>query len=291
MIGGICGDYIGSRFEGATQNPYDFDLFDRYCDFTDDTVLLIAVMDSLTSNSPIEKCLRDWCTRYPDRGYGGHFKKWLRSPGIGAYNSFGNGCAIRIGPVAFAANDKKTLIDKTREITCVTHNHPEGIKGAEAIALACWLARQGLTRSAIKEQIANEYHYDLSANIQTLHDRDIYEESCQVTVPIALVSALDANDFEDCIRRAVYVGGDSDSVACMSGCLGEILFGIPEEMIAQTKKQLPDEMISIIDKFYSQFNWGPNIAALKRDKLENDLKCDRPKSLTWRKRIVEFIGG
>ena len=251
MIGGICGDIVGSRYEGSTMNPYDGELFHRDCDYTDDTVTLCATMDALSNNTNIEEALRSWCFRYPDRGYGGQFKRWLNSPEQGPYNSYGNGAGMRIGPLGLLSVSKLELLHRSIELTKVTHNHPEGIKGAQAIALACWLARNGYSTASIRSEITAQFNYDLSFSILELRERDVYEETCQVTVPIALTCALEASNFEQGMRNALYIGGDTDTIACMTGCICECLYGIPTKFIHNTLSMLPTEMSDLLECFYS----------------------------------------
>ena len=252
MIGGICGDIAGSRFEGSTMNPKDFDVFHRDCEFTDDTVCLVAVMDSINQGIPITESLRKWCSNYKGRGYGGTFNRWVRDESMGSYNSYGNGAGMRIAPVSMYSMTEDDLHLKVREYTSVTHNHPEGIKGASAIALGCWLALQGKSKRYIRSEIEITLGYDLSTSLEELYKMDVYEESCMVTVPIALCCALQSNSYEETIRNSIAIGGDSDTIACMSGALAECLYGFPQELFDETLRFLPNEMIDVLTLFYSE---------------------------------------
>lgn len=255
MLGSIIGDLAGSRFEGCSQNPKDAILFVRHqTTFTDDTVCTIAVADALTNNQPVEETLRAWCKRYPDRGYGSRFRRWIYMPDEADRHSYGNGAAMRIAPVGLLAADERAVTCLTAMVTDVSHNHMEARRGAGAIAYGIHLALGGLNSQAIAADIACRYGYDLSASIQDLHDRDSYSESCQDTVPVALACALKASSFEEAIRNAIYIGGDTDTIACIAGGLAEALYGIPAPLVDESMAFLPGELQVVLRRLYATAN-------------------------------------
>lgn len=255
MLGSIIGDLAGSRYEGCSQNPKDAPLFVRHqTTFTDDTVCTIAVADALTNSQPVEETLRSWCKRYPDRGYGSRFRQWIYMPDAADRHSYGNGAAMRIAPVGLLAADERTVTCLTAMVTDISHDHPEARRGAGAIAHGIYLALGGLNRQAIAAEIACRYGYDLSASIQDLHDRDSYSESCQDTVPIALACALNASCFEEAIRNAIYIGGDTDTIACIAGGLAEALYGIPAALVEESMTFLPSEIQVALRRLYATAN-------------------------------------
>lgn len=255
MLGNIIGDLAGSRYEGCSQNPKDAPLFVRHqTSFTDDTVCTIAVADALTNNQPVEETLRAWCKRYPDRGYGSRFRRWIYMPNEADRHSYGNGAAMRIAPVGLLAADERAVTRLTAMVTDVSHDHPEARRGAGAVAHGIRLALDGLNKQKIAAEIACRYGYDLSASIQDLHDRDIYSESCQDTVPIALACALKASSFEEAIRNAIYIGGDTDTIACITGGLAEALYGIPAPLVDGSMAYLPGELQVVLRRLYATAN-------------------------------------
>lgn len=255
MLGSIIGDLAGSRYEGCSQNPKDAPLFVRHqTTFTDDTVCTIAVADALSNNQPVEETLRSWCKRYPDRGYGSRFRRWIYMPDAADRHSYGNGAAMRIAPVGLLAADERAVTRLTAMVTDISHDHPEARRGAGAIAHGIHLALGGLNRQAIAAEIVFRYGYDLSVSIQDIHDRDSYSESCQDTVPIALACALKASSFEETIRNAIYIGGDTDTIACIAGGLAEALYGIPAPLVEESMAYLPEELQVVLRRLYATAN-------------------------------------
>jgi ADP-ribosylglycohydrolase len=250
MLGAIIGDIAGSIYEFHNYRAKDFVFFGRQADFTDDTVCTIAVADALLHGKPPADALYEWCTRYPDRGYGGMFSKWIQSPGGRPYNSFGNGAAMRVSPAGLLARSLEDALANARKVTEVTHNHPEGLKGAAATAHAIFLARAKGTPERIREVIQSTYGYDLARTVDGIRPHYRFNETCQGTVPEALICALEANDFEDAIRNAISIGGDSDTVAAIAGGLAEALFGIPDELAQGGLARLPEDMKRVVEEMY-----------------------------------------
>ena len=251
MLGAIAGDVIGSRFEFNNHRSRDFDLFvDRSSVFTDDTVLTIAVAKWLLGDGTLIETVLDVYRRYPCESYGGMFKRWAASGGGEPYNSYGNGSAMRVSPVAYAARDEQECLALAEESASVTHNHPEGVKGAQATAWATWAALQGHAGSTIKSKVQTRFGYDLRRDWFTGYQ---FDETCQGTVPPALICASDASDYEDFIRQAVSIGGDTDTIGAIGGAVAGALYGVPEEIATGTKARLDEFILDVIDRFDEQF--------------------------------------
>jgi len=233
MIGAVAGDIIGSWYEWHNIKIKDFVFFSDRCFFTDDSVLTIALADSILTGTPYVDNLRTFYQWYPHRGYGGRFHHWARNPSYGPYNSWGNGAAMRISPVGYAYNDLFTVLKKAKEFTEITHSHPEGIKGGQATAAAIFLARIGKSKTTIKEFIEKKFHYDLSKHVDEIRPTYEFDESCQGTVPQALRAFIDSTNFEDAIRTAVSLGGDTDTIACITGGVAQAFYGAVPETIQQ----------------------------------------------------------
>ena len=254
MTGAITGDIIGSRFEFNNHLSTDFELFTSECNFTDDTVCTIAVADALVKGVSFRDSLLYWCQRYPNRGYGGSFAAWLQSKNPQPYNSFGNGSAMRVSPCAWWSHNRKDVLKLAEQSAECTHNHPEGIKGAVCIADCIFHARiKGVSKGKIKA-IAQEYGYDLDFTCDEIRQTNTFNETCQVTVPQAIVCFLESSDFESAIRLAVSIGGDSDTIAAITGSIAEAFYGIPEQMKIQALRYLPDEFVKVINDFYNYLN-------------------------------------
>ena len=265
MFGAIIGDIVGSIYEDANVKTRDFPLFDVRCTFTDDTVLTIATARWLMEQGDCYKHYYELTRKYPDRGYGTNYMKWFfqikfhNNPQ--AYNSCGNGSAMRISPVGWAFNTIDDTLRAAKISAECTHNHPEGVKGAQAIALCVFMARHGYTPTVIKQKIEDEFGYDLSMTIDELRTRYSWRgidgkgnsALCQHSVPQAIMCSLQASNFEDAIRNAVSIGGDSDTISCMTGGIAEALFGIPEQIRSAAILYLPDEFIQIIKRFETKF--------------------------------------
>jgi ADP-ribosylglycohydrolase len=247
MLGAIAGDIIGSRFEFNNHRSKDFELFlDGRSFFTDDTALTVAVAKWLMGDESLSKVILEFVERYPHLSYGGSFYHWASNGGGEPYNSFGNGSAMRVSPVAYAARDEQDCLSLAEESAAVTHSHPEGIKGAQATAWATWTALQGQTVDAIRTDVEKKFGYDLRRDWFTGYEFDV---TCQGTVPPALICAIEAKDYEDFIRQAVSIGGDTDTIGAIGGALAEALFGVPETIVKETRARLDDFLIAVIDEF------------------------------------------
>jgi ADP-ribosylglycohydrolase len=251
MLGAIIGDIVGSIYEFHNHRSRDFPLFGPNTDYTDDIVCTIAVADALLSGRDPALALRDWCGRYPGRGYGGMFAAWLSNPRAGPYGSFGNGSAMRVSPAGLLAATEDEALRLADRVTVVTHNHPEGIKGARATVAAIRLAREGITPAAIRRELARRFGYDLSRSVDDIRPVYAFNETCQQTVPQALTCALEAPAFEDAIRNAISIGGDSDTVGAIAGAVAEACFGIPDAVAATALGYLPAEMVEVLTRLYA----------------------------------------
>ena len=251
MLGAIAGDIIGSIYEFANFKEYDFPLFADESFFTDDSVLTVAVADALIHNLDIPKTLKAYALNYPNRGFGGSFYKWMHSDSLDPYNSWGNGSAMRTSAIGFYYNNEADILSAARKFAEVTHNHSEGIKGAQATSFAIFLARQGNSKDEIRNDITNMFEYDLTRTLDEIRPKYVFDESCQGSVPQAITAFLESENFEDAVRKAVSLGGDADTLACITGSIAEAYYGgIPPEIEVEVMKRLPEEFIKIIDKFY-----------------------------------------
>lgn len=258
MYGAILGDIIGSPYEfDMGDKTKDFPLFSEKSCFTDDTVMTIAVAEAFMGAPDDEDAIRQrliqsmqkWGHRYPGAGYGGRFSGWLNSKDPQPYNSWGNGSAMRVAPVAWLYNDLDTVRRMAGISADVTHNHPEGIKGAEAAASAIFLARTGSTKAEIKAYIENEFHYDLSRTCDEIRPAYCHVESCQETVPEAIIAFLEGDCFEDVIRTAVSLGGDCDTLTCIAASIAEGFYGVPEELKQECADRLDESLKTILHQF------------------------------------------
>jgi ADP-ribosylglycohydrolase len=254
MIGAIAGDIIGSVYERFPIKTKDFPLLSPSSTFTDDSVLTAAIAEAILTGRSYRSCLQDIGRRYPHAGYGGAFIRWLLSDDPCPYNSWGNGSAMRVSPVGFAFGDESTVIREAENTAAVTHNHPEGIKGAQATALAIWMARNGRLKEDIRKRISTDFSYDLNRSPTDIRPTYTFDISCQGTVPEAIICFLDSTSYEDAVRNAVSLGGDSDTLACIAGGIAEAFYGpVPEPIQATVRHILPPDLLEIIDRFYSKF--------------------------------------
>ncbi len=250
MLGAIAGDIFGAAFEGHPLKKEDFDLFGEPRYFTDDTILTAATADALMGNGDYESAYRNWGRRYPHRGYGGMFHKWLGNPGRGPYNSFGNGSAMRVSPIGWVFDTLDEVLAEAERSAEVTHNHPEGIKGAQATAAAVHLARIGATKDEIRTEISGRFGYNLDRTIAAIRPDYRFEVTCQRSVPEALIAFLEADDFEHAIRLAISLGGDADTQAAIAGSVAEAFFGgVPERVEAEIETVLDPPLLGIVSKF------------------------------------------
>lgn len=270
MIGAIIGDIVGSRFEFNNHRSKDFELFTDECEVTDDSIMTIAVAKAIMETekrvSPLLnehgyndeyyalletmtiKYMQEIGRKYPYCGYGGMFGSWIFSDDPKPYNSYGNGAAMRISPVGFIANTDYEARELSKIVTSTTHNHTEGIKGAEATALAIFMAKRGFSKEEIFHKINNNY-YNLDFTIDEIRDTYEFNETCQETVPQAIVAFLESTSFEDAIRTAVSLGGDSDTLAAITGSIAEAYYGVPEDIKEKALTYLDSELRSIHDEW------------------------------------------
>ena len=260
MYGAILGDMIGAPYEFDRGNKSkDFEMFNDKVKYTDDTVMTIAVAEALMEvesnsdddairNTLVQK-MQDWGHRYPNAGYGGRFRVWLTQRDPEPYNSWGNGSAMRVSSVGWLYDSLEETRRMARLSADVTHNHPEGIKGAEATASAICMARNGFSKDDIKDYIINEFQYDLSRTCDEIRPNYHHVESCQETVPEAITAFLEGESFEDVIRTAVSLGGDCDTLTCIAGGIAEAFYGVPDEMKEECSSRLPEDMIKVLDAF------------------------------------------
>ena len=258
MYGAILGDIIGSPYEfDMGDKCKDFPLFSKNSIYTDDTVMTIAVADAFMTAPDNEEVIRQrliesmqcYGKRFPYIGYGGMFRHWLRSKDTEPYGSYGNGSAMRVSSIAWLYHDLDTVRRMARLSAEVTHNHPEGIKGAEATASAIYLARTGSSKAEIKAYIKQEFHYDLSRTCDEIRSAYHHVESCQETVPEAITAFLEGESFEDVIRTAVSLGGDCDTLTCIAGSIAEGFYGVPEELKQECGNRLPQQLLEILQRF------------------------------------------
>lgn len=253
MIGAIIGDIAGSSYEFDNTSDYNFPMFTDEKDFTDDTICTVAVADAILNHIDYQASLRRWCRKYPHpKGeYGSNFSNWVMCPDPYPYNSFGNGSAMRVSPIAWLFDNEQEVREQAKSSAAITHNHPEGIKGAVAIAVAIFRMRTAATKSStIFENVAKEFYGD---NIfSNLPERGFFDVTCQGCVPLSLFLASLATGFEDAIRLAVSYGGDTDTVGAIVGSLAEAQYAIPINMVNIAKSYLPQEMLDVVTKFEKQ---------------------------------------
>ncbi len=277
MLGAIIGDIVGSRFEWHNHKSKDFELFVNDCKFTDDSAMTIAVakalLDSKSDYSDLsEKTVEDMQKigrKYYDVGYGGSFRRWLIDENPQPYNSWGNGSAMRVSPVGFAAKSIEEAKELSKKVTEVTHNHPEGLKGAEAISVAIYMARNGKSKEEIKKYMTENY-YELGQTVEELQKTYKFDVSTQGTMPPALECFYESTDFEDCIRNAISIGGDSDTIGAIIGSLAEAYYGIPAHIEEKAVAYLPDEFINVINEFEKKYGNPSHMLRKSAKTVEDD---------------------
>lgn len=259
MYGALLGDMIGAPYEFDMGNKTKkFPLFCSESHYTDDSVMTIAVAEALLDSrfredaeirTALVKSMRKWGRKYPHAGYGGRFRDWLRAKNPEPYGSYGNGSAMRVSAAGWLFDTLEDTRAKARLTADVTHNHPEGIKGAEATASAIYLARTGHSKDEIRDYIVKEFGYDLSRTCDQIRPKYYHVESCQGTMPEAITAFLEGTDFEDVIRTAVSLGGDCDTLTCIAGSIAEAFYGVPEQLKDECRSRLPKDMLDILGRF------------------------------------------
>lgn len=252
MLGAIIGDIVGSVYEWNNIKTKDFPLFSPGCFFTDDTVMTLAIAEGLINGGSADDfitAMKKYGRLYPNAGYGGRFGSWLFSEDIGPYNSWGNGSAMRVSPVAWAFDTLSEVEEYAKISAAVTHNHPEGVKGAQATAACIFLARKGKSKNEIREYIESNYGYDLDRSLDEIRPNYRFNESCQETVPEAIIAFLESVDFEDAIRNAISLGGDSDTLAAITGSIAEAAYNIPDGIKVKALSILDECLLNIYKQF------------------------------------------
>ncbi|WP_434684094.1 ADP-ribosylglycohydrolase family protein [Pseudanabaena minima] len=250
MLGAIAGDIIGSIYEVIPMKRKDFKLFSFGSHFSDDTVLTYAVAHSILTGTNYTSNFKKCFWHYPLAGFGQRFTCWAMSNQKEGYNSWGNGAAMRVSPIAWAYNDLDTVLKEAERCTVTTHNHPEGIKGAQATVAAIFLARNGKTKAEIRDYIEQNFNYDLRRSLDEIRPNYKFEVSCQKSVPEAIIAFLESTDFEDAIRNAVSLGGDSDTIACITGSIAEAFYGgVPHVIVQPVWKKLDLRIRQTVTEF------------------------------------------
>jgi len=277
MLGAIAGDIIGSMREKRNHGLYrlgkmtpfsddalkreiahtkreDFELFGGYNNFTDDSVMTLAVADAVLNHKPYGITIKDYGRRFPNRGYGGRFQKWLKSDDMEAYNSYGNGSAMRVSPVGFAFDTLEEVLAEAKASAEVTHNHPQGIEGAQAVAAAVFMARTGESKGAIRDYLSETFEYPLADTIEDIRPTYKFDATCEGSVPESIIAFLDSNDFEHAIRLAVSLGGDADTQAAIAGSIAQAYYKkIPSTMVERSKAVLGTELWQLVVDFHEAF--------------------------------------
>lgn len=254
IIGAIAGDVIGSAYEFNPTRDHDFDLFTPQSTFTDDTVLTMAnalwlLEDEQHTPETLVRIMLDMCRKYPNRGYGGRFACWIHDTDPQPYNSFGNGSAMRVSPVGYYAKSLDEALELAKISAEVTHNHPEGIKGAQATAAAIFLARQGKGKQEIRDYVEKTFNYDLSRTLEQIRPTFSFDETCQRTVPEALTCYFEGKDYEDVVRLSVALAGDADTIAAIAGSIASATQDVPADISQQVISLLSEEFCTTLLRF------------------------------------------
>ena len=277
MLGAIFGDIVGSVYEFDNTNDYDFTLLTKWSKPTDDSYMTLAVAKALIETegkdddavrAALTREMHDIGNRYPYAGYGGRFAGWLRSDDPKPYNSYGNGSGMRVSAAGWLYDTLEETLHAAQLTAEPTHGHPEGIKGAQAIAAAIFMARNGASKEAIKEYTENAFEYDLDRTLDEIRPNYGFYEICQKSVPEAIIAFLEGEDYEDVIRKAVSLGGDSDTIACMAGAIAEAYYGMPEEFKEETLARLDRPMREIVYDFLGVLKKKEGVQDAVRDDQE-----------------------
>jgi ADP-ribosylglycohydrolase len=254
ILGAVAGDVIGSIYEGRPHKTTDFPLIDSRARFTDDTVLTIATAAAILDGRSYAEAYKEYGRAHPHAGYGGSFIGWLRSPSLEPYNSFGNGSAMRVSPVGWAFDEERDVLDQAAASAACTHSHPEGVKGAQSVALAVWMARRGESKDTIRREITERFGYDLDHTVAQIRPDYHFDVTCQGSVPQALRCVLEADGTEEAIRLAISLGGDADTQACIAGAVAHALFGpVSREVSDHVRSRVPEELLRRHDEFSKRF--------------------------------------
>jgi ADP-ribosylglycohydrolase len=252
MIGAIAGDMIGSPYESSPIKTVNFPT--RVAEFTDDTVLTIAVANAILIGIDYGTSLKSFAQKYPNLPYGGSFRRWIWDADATPYNSYGNGSAMRVSPVGFAYETMEDVLSHAWQSAEVSHNHPEGIKGAQATALAIFLARSGENKEAIRTRIEDRFSYDLHRTVEDIRPDYFFDVSCQGSVPESIIAFLDADDYETTLKNAISLGGDADTMACIAGGIAQAYYKhIPADIVFQVREKLPEDLLAVMDQFNDKY--------------------------------------
>jgi ADP-ribosylglycohydrolase len=250
MLGAIAGDIIGSPYERHPHKSVDFPLFTDRSRFTDDTVMTVATAHAILTGTSYEDAYLLFGRRYPRAGYGRSFAEWLRSENPQPYGSWGNGSAMRVSPIGWAFDDVDRVLAEAERSALPTHGHPEGVKGAQAVALAVFLARIGMSKGEIRDDLQGRFGYDFQRTVEQIRPAYHFEVSCQGSVPEAIVAFMDSTDWESAVRLAVSLGGDADTQACIAGAVAEAFYkGVPQIVRATVPTFLPDDLRRVVEEF------------------------------------------
>ncbi len=252
MLGAIVGDVLGSTFEFYPMKTKKFELLEYKSHFTDDTVMTAAVADSIMNEVPYVESLQKWGRKYPRAGYGRWFREWIHQEDPKPYNSFGNGSAMRCSSIGWLRDDEESVLEEAKKSAEITHNHPEGIKGAQSVALGVLMGRKGCSKNDIKENLESLFDYDLSQKLYDIRSSYSFDSTCQGSVPQAIIAFLESTDFEDAIRNSISLGGDADTQACITGSLAEAHYKIiPDEISSFVKWRIESDILAVLDQFHS----------------------------------------
>jgi ADP-ribosylglycohydrolase len=255
LFGAIAGDVLGSRHEWKVCTGPQFPLFSKSSRFTDDTVLTVAVADAILNERGYGEVIVEYARRYPKAGYGSYFRRWLKEDGVTPYNSLGNGSAMRVSAVGWAFNTVEDVLREAERSAAVTHNHPEGIKGAQSVALAIFLARAGVGKEDIRREIETGFGYDLRRTLDAIRPTYRWDSTSPGSVPESIIAFLESTDYESAVRNAVLLGGDADTMAAIAGSIAEAWYGgVPESIVAEVRTRLKPELLDVVERFAKSFN-------------------------------------
>lgn len=254
MLGAILGDFVGARFEMKPHKSVEFDFFHQKNAFTDDSILTIATAEALLTDKDFVQAYKKWARLYPRAGFGGSFKRWMKSKEEKPYNSWGNGSAMRVSPVAWVTESLEECLDLASQSASVTHNHTEGIKGAQATAAAIFLAKNKASTAEIAEYISTTFQYDLQRTVDEIRPNYKFDVSCQGSVPESIICALEASSCEEAIRLAISLGGDADTMAAIAASIAEARFGgIAKEHLVHLKANFTNDIASVVEAFQNKY--------------------------------------
>lgn len=254
LFGAIAGDIIGSRHEWKACTDPQFALFSKSSRFTDDSVLTVAVADAILNQRGYGEAIVEYARKYPKAGYGSFFRRWIANDGMEPYNSFGNGSAMRVSPIGWAFDTLGEVLLEAERSAAVTHNHPEGIKGAQSIALAIYLARTGVEKKEIRDEIESRFGYNLRCTLEEIRPVYKWDSTCPGSVPESIIAFLESTDYESTVRNAILLGGDADTMAAIAGSIAEAYYGgIPDEIAIEARSRLKPEMLDVMGQFAKQY--------------------------------------